>query len=227
MIYIKQKIKRGRKAIAMIELIFAIVIIGITLMSVPNLMSQASQSGYTTLQQEAVAAAATDLSLMLSRDWDEQDTDPSVDPSILITAGHATLSIRPGGRSRRFSTAMGGGGLLASTTLGSEANDTDDIDDSFSGGGHVEDGDQDLIDTVVITSTVNYLDDTGSANWDTSVTPTYNNPFGSIAAGTSNIKGVIVTLTSGSGTAELNKTVRFNAFACNIGSYKLERRVIP
>ncbi len=44
-----------RPAIAMIELIFAIVIIGIVLMSVPQLISTAAKSGYVTIQQEAIS----------------------------------------------------------------------------------------------------------------------------------------------------------------------------
>jgi len=55
---------KSRKAIAMIELIFAIVVIGIALLSVPNLIYTATESGYTSLQQEAIASASSKPSLL-------------------------------------------------------------------------------------------------------------------------------------------------------------------
>jgi len=61
-----------RPAIAMIELIFAIVIIGITLLSAPMIISQSVQSINTNLKQEAIAAAASQISLILTYPWDEK-----------------------------------------------------------------------------------------------------------------------------------------------------------
>ena len=75
---------KNRKAIAMIELIFAIVIVGIALLSVPNLIYRATESGYTAMQQEAIAAAASDISLILTKRWDEANTDPRL-PAIILT----------------------------------------------------------------------------------------------------------------------------------------------
>ena len=56
---------KNRKAVAMIELIFAIVIMGFALMSIPNLLALSANSGYTSLQQEAIATASADISLLL------------------------------------------------------------------------------------------------------------------------------------------------------------------
>ena len=219
---------QGRKAIAMIELIFAIVIIGITLMSMPNLIYQASESGYTTIQQESIAAAASDLSLILSREWDESGTDPSIGSPILDTVS-GTVSLRPGGRSRSFATGVGGTHLLASSTF-SDGN-FNDIDDSDGKTGTVTlmDGGQDLIDiNITIATEVDYIIDTDSAggDWSSSTTQAYNfPPSGTPPSGTTNIKKVSITLTSTSTAEELaDKKIVFNAFSCNIGSYKLERR---
>jgi len=44
-----------RKAIAMIELIFAIVVMGIVMLSAPMLVNKATQSSYVALQQESIA----------------------------------------------------------------------------------------------------------------------------------------------------------------------------
>lgn len=73
------------KAIAMIELIFAIVIIGIVLLSAPTLISNATQSSMIVLQQEAIAAISSDLAMITTRYWDENDANESRGNSILKT----------------------------------------------------------------------------------------------------------------------------------------------
>ncbi len=228
---------RSRKGIAMIELIFAIVIIGITLMSIPNLIYQASESGYTTIQQESIAAAASDLSLILSREWDEKGTDSSIGSPILATAS-GTVGLeynRTGVRSRSYATGLGGTPLNASTIIIGGDGDFDDIDDVHGITGFVTlitgDDEQDLIDVnITITTTVKYIADapttSSSTDWSDSNTSSFNSPFGTATGITSNIKHVSITLESNSTVDELSdKKIIFNAFSCNIGSYKLERKV--
>ena len=206
---------KNRKAIAMIELIFAIVVIGITLLSIPLMVNQASQSTYTTLQQEAIAAAASDMSLILSREWDEANTNDTLDSTILTTASsNYDQAARTNLRSRTYFSSTGGT-LAASTTLGDDG-DLDDIDDVNGINTTLASmGGSDLIDqTMTIATAVGYLDD-GTLS-----------PVGTSATGaTSNIKGITITLTSGGTTPELQKTVKLNAFSSNIGSYELERKV--
>jgi len=60
-----------RKAIAMIELIFAIVIMGIVLLGIPNLVNVSTSSGFTSLQQEAIATASSQINLIMTKNWDE------------------------------------------------------------------------------------------------------------------------------------------------------------
>ena len=82
-----------RRAIAMIELIFAIVILGIVMMSAPMLISQASSGSITSLQQEAISAASSELGMILTRQWDEQDTNESLRaPSLVVNNGHGDLN---------------------------------------------------------------------------------------------------------------------------------------
>ena len=54
------KIKKMRPAIAMIELIFAIVIMGIVLMSAPRLISTAAKSGYAFAENDVKIEVRTD-----------------------------------------------------------------------------------------------------------------------------------------------------------------------
>ncbi|HID94385.1 MAG TPA: hypothetical protein EYP60_09880 [bacterium (Candidatus Stahlbacteria)] len=200
----------------MIELIFAIVIMGITLMSIPMVVNQASQSTNTTLQQEAIAAAASDMSLILSRAWDESNTDNSERATILTTtSGTFTQSDRNNTQSRTYTTSNGS--ILSASTIGNaEGGDIDDVDDTDGMDiPLVGMGGEDLIDKVIsIHTTVSYLSDTSIA--------TYSPSAGSA---TSNIKGISILLTTTNPAAELDKNITLNAFSCNIGSYELERKV--
>ncbi len=67
----------SKSAFSMIELIFAIVIIGISVISLP-MMSQATSKGVEgNLVQEAIFAASTELNQVLSYQWDENAMDGS------------------------------------------------------------------------------------------------------------------------------------------------------
>lgn len=224
---------KSRKAIAMIELIFAIVVIGIALLSVPNLIYTATESGYTSMQQEAIAAASSDISLILTKRWDEKNTDPRL-PAIILqtdsTTAGLTQATRTNLHSRSFFSATGGTMTAsASSTFQSTTNVDgdlvdDDIDDVLANtGGHVEDGTQDLIDTIAVSTSVDYLSDSPTGSW-TSATTGYDDPFATTSTPSTNVKGIVMTLTSGGTTPELQKTIKLQAFSCNIGSYQLERK---
>ncbi len=66
-----------RRGIAMIELIFSLVIMGIVLLSAPMLIQQSINSGNIALQQEAIVAAASQTSVILSMHWDENNNSNS------------------------------------------------------------------------------------------------------------------------------------------------------
>ncbi len=234
--------KRMRPAIAMIELIFALVIMGIVLMSAPMLISTASKSSYVATQQEAINEAAAQLNMILSYHWDEQDSNESYPDPILIvdsTTPNLNVSGTSGRRKgtpkesfRAFVREDGKQNIHATSTLGIEGTVINDIDDfantnvslvlSGTGkAGNVE------TTTVNINRIVAYLnDDTnnpgGGYNYaDIDYAPT------ALPATSTNIKAVTVTVTSTSGVSELNKTIRLSAFACNIGGYKLEELDMP
>jgi len=240
-----------RKAVAMIELIFAIVIMGIALMSAPTLLSQASQGSMSAVQQEAIVACATEINMIMTRQWDENDTNESDYAPILVVDENITalneavgtdgnLTGRrigtPQSSSRSFITANGTR-LNASliTALGPDSNDNGDYDDIDDFNGKTT--------TLVLgttgdntnTETGDYIDT--SLSMDTNVTykqsPTtgynsdtisLNQPFANNAPASSNIKSISTKITSSQHDNTLHTNITLKAFMCNIGTYVLKRR---
>jgi len=64
-----------RKAVSMIELVFAIVIIGISIMTVPAMLTQSSSAVLVSTQQEAILVGTTKMGNILSHPWDSNQTD--------------------------------------------------------------------------------------------------------------------------------------------------------
>ena len=228
-----------RPAIAMIELIFAIVVMGLTLMTAPLILEQAKKSSFVSMQQESIAAAASHISIILSRAWDQSDTNASLNAPILtVTNGDSNLEQNtttgkregtPINSNRTFLTPYGGL-ILAASSIGLDGdglyNDIDDYADqtfilkSVSSANHQGD----YIDTTLrIQTTVDYNIDspTGSSTYATGNSISFDNPFTTKTA-TTNIKQVVVNLTNT--IDELNKTITLKAFSCNIGTYKPLKR---
>ena len=231
--------KKLRPAIAMIELIFSIVIMGIVMLSAPMLISTSTKSTFVSLQQEGINEAASRIYMIMGYDWDEENILPNnITPTILHTTS-TTAGLREVGTTKRragiplsskraYITELNAtADYNASTTLGNDGNDSDDIDDFIA------------ITTVnpIEAATIDYVEKQGKVNINTtitygsdSVTGGYNQniitftPFNASASTTSNIKNITVTLTSTSGVGELTKSIVFQAFMCNIGGYTLEER---
>jgi len=240
-----------RVGIAMIELIFALVILGIVLMSAPRLISTATNSGYVALQQEAITIAAAEIGMVLTHHWDEGDTNTTNTAPILVTLGDVELNeaslagMNTGKRAgtpttskRSFTDAVGGTvrtiPATASANLGSDGGDKDDIDDYSSATPiHLTNYEAtsattgDTVDTnIELVTTVTYISD--NANYNGGTTVTLNNPFGTASLNdTSNIKHINVRLTTTNTNAELNKTISLDAFTCNIGTYQLNEKRLP
>ena len=96
--------------IAMIELIFALVIMGIVLMSAPMLIQQSIQSGNVALQQEAIVAAASQTQIVLSMPWDENNTD-AVGVSPILDVGRDPFDFSAIGGNEPLGE-RGGGGVI-------------------------------------------------------------------------------------------------------------------
>jgi len=89
-----------RVAFTMIELIFAIVIIGITVISLP-MMTQATSKGIEdNLVQEAIFAASAELNLAVTAHWDENSIEPGSTDTLarVINTGlcNNITKLRPG-----------------------------------------------------------------------------------------------------------------------------------
>ena len=243
--------KTLRPAIAMIELIFAIVIMGIVLMSAPMLISTAAKSGYVAIQQEAINEAASQVNMIIGYHWDESTTDESfLDPIVQVSAGHAELkeanisgvltghrlgtpqeSLRGFIRSDGNRTSASIIGIIDTGETGQyNEDDIDDFDGSTSLKEIDDAGSVDYVEdntTINIATEVRYISDTANYTTPTSGVMTFNPDFTGTGATAStastNIKRITVTLTS-SGPAELNKNIVLHAFSCNIGGYRLEEK---
>jgi len=79
-----------RPAIAMIELIFSLVIMGIVLLSAPMLIERSTKSNTVILQQESIAMIAAHTNAMMTYFWDEQNVN-HINRILEVTNGAAAL----------------------------------------------------------------------------------------------------------------------------------------
>jgi len=226
-----------RPAIAMIELIFAIVIIGITLLSAPLILTQSIQSSHVAMQQEAISAAASQISLILTRAWDEQDSNGTFGILRVSTIG-GDSELAQGSRNSDGDLNMSRSyqpGLPKATAIVAlgfdpvEHNVPDDVDD-FNGlvqnltlyttgeTAELKNNEGEYIDKQFqMTNSVTYANDNTKYNNDPVV---FNNPF-TIVANMTNIKIINVRLQSTenpNSVQELQKNISLSAFVCNIGN---------
>ena len=69
------------RAFTLIEVIFAIVIMGITIVSLPVMMSSNEQATDLNMVQEAIFGASSELNEVLSYRWDENSLNEVTDPN--------------------------------------------------------------------------------------------------------------------------------------------------
>ncbi len=215
-----------KKGFTFIELVLAIIVMAIALMSVPLMLSQASNSNQFSLNQEVLLASFTKMEDILSYAWDEKQTGDSTVKKVLdVTNGNTNLNRYPNSNSNRrighfignyrrkfYSTITYASAIGTDIDDNGTKNDIDDFNDTnytMQGGGG-----GDYIKTFTIQTTVSYI----KLN-DFNVTATDIN-LGNLnltpSSGTTNIK--MVTIKS----VEQNKTISsLSSFATNIGSYQL------
>lgn len=215
----------------MIELIVAIVIMGIAFLAIPMINNEAIKSGENAMLQESVAAGASQTELLLTLKWDDGGNDVLVTGSGTSFEGNVTAS----GGNREIDT-------VSASAIGHDSpgdddlNDVDDYDGEsvelniyIDGGG--KDGDflthqGNYADQLItMATTVQYADDT-NATFDTATTMNGINPFkAGTPAGTSNIKLITTTLSTtlntGSDTID-NKEIKLQTFSCNIGKATIQ-----
>jgi type II secretory pathway pseudopilin PulG len=218
----------------MIELIFSLVIIGITLASAPLLISTSSKSSYLALQQESIAAAVTQMNIIMTSQWDHADTNTTIGEPTLTTDSTIfnqcpSASSLPSGTTSdtgRYCQPLGGPTITyaASNTLGTDSSPGeslayDDVDDyhnksytvSVYSGDSYDTSSGDYIDKDInVTASVYYGDDTPRTTEDVAgtygETTTFSNPFRHInpAVGTTNVKLFSVKLSSTNSAEELS-----------------------
>ncbi|MBU1667902.1 hypothetical protein KKC13_05740 [bacterium] len=235
--------KQFRQGIAMIELIFALVIIGITLLSAPMLIQQSIASSNVGLQQEAIAAIASHTGIILSSHWDEADANisnstasilsitrtPPLAPGVTDPFTFDISNTRAGMKNIFARTTLVGGELAPpSLTFGFDTNDsnyTDDVDDYH--GAIVSLTVYNNEDTTVstgdyvdkdlnLTTIVTYADDITTLQVNTTANDIFNNRN---ITGQSNIKFITTRLTTNNTADELEKDITLHAFSCNIGTF--------
>jgi len=220
-----------RPAIAMIELVFAIVIMGIAVMSAPSLISTATQSTKSVFAQESIDQGVTRIAMILTYPWDENDANESCQPSgvLRVTNGDHELDPLTSDPTRRKGVPAasidrkflnGCNQELNASAIGLDAGEgsgsEDDIDDftdtalntvQNAGGDYVLSG-------VTIATSVSYASD--GADYSGS-TVTYVPSTGSP---TTNIKKIDVTVNSTHGVP-----ITLHAFSCNVGGIEYARKV--
>ena len=222
----------------MIELIFAIVVMGLILMSVPMIMRQSIQSTYASYQQEAVATLASQIQTVMGYEWDNENNQ-SIGYPVLQTSSTSIASCNsayPVGTSDaegRYCLDTYGNHRAASA-IGPDTDDVhgyDDIDDFDGNITTVTLYENESISTekgeyvdlnVSLTTVVTYGDDTPRLADGSTSTPaqstTYSNPFDHNSSSTQNIKLISVKLTTSNPAGELDKEIRLSSFMCNIGA---------
>ncbi len=243
-----------RKAIAMIELIFAITIMGIALLSAPMLIDRSTKSSFVALQQESIAAAATQINMIMTAEWDHADTNSTNGTPVLQTGSSAITNcttdkpVGVTGTYGRYCRDLATNSLFLSATppggFGTDPGDTtvyNDVDDydgqtytvSVYNSENYATFQGDYLDrNITVTSNIYYGDDLprktdgtpSSGGYDTNIT--FANPFRNIVtANSTNIKLIQVRLSSSNAASEINdKSIILTAFMCNIGAPKTQYR---
>lgn len=228
----------------MVELIFALVIMGIVLLSAPMLIQQSIKSSNVAFQQESIAAIAAHTGMLLSKHWDDNNTQHTAGVSPVLRISNPAIASpfnlagvdfdnNVSGRTSTIASEE----FNASTQLireGSEFNDVDDYN-NFNITLTVFNAETSTIGTlgdyrdtdIKIETQVTYADDRPVTPFNQSIINANNNIFTTPQlAGNlqSNIKFITTILTTDSTVDELNKTITFQAFSCNLGTYSIGKR---
>ena len=206
-----------RHAMSMIELVFAIVIMGIAVMSLPLILTQVQNNNAFAMQQEAILAAKAKIGEILTYEWDDKSFDSNGSFVLDVTGGSGDLNRTNGQLRKGHINAEGRRKFFPNTTNAtvvatSGANDIDrfsgvatTIAASLEGAGTL-----DYVFTLTLTPTITYANDAPTATYIN--TPLNTFTFNPANTGTiTNIKTISV-LVSG---ADRNITLR--TFLCNIG----------
>lgn len=201
---------------SMIELVFAIVIMGIAVMSLPLILTQVQNNNAFAMQQEAILAAKAKIGEISTYEWDDKSFDTNGSFVLDVTGGSVDLNRTNGQLRKGHVNAEGRRKFFPNTTNAtavttSSANDIDrfsGIPKSIVASAEVAGKGLDYVFPLTLTPTITYANDTATY----SNSPLNNFTFNPDDTHTiTNIKTISV-LVSG---ADRNITLR--TFLCNIG----------
>jgi len=219
-----------RNGSSMIELVIAIVVMGIAMMTLPLMLTRVQSNNEFAMQQEAILMARTELGDILTYPWDENSTDSSFNVGILDTNGDSHFNRSPDNNSTRrighvkadkrrkfFATPT----PATPSPLGQEGSDYNDLDDFIT-------GNKVLIDSTDTNTTLGYkVSDSNMTISVNYISDNTNYPFTTfdfnttVAGTTTNIKMITVTLKN---TLLNDGNITLRAFSANIGANQLLRR---
>lgn len=215
-----------RSAMSMIELVFAIVIMGIAVMSLPLILTQVQNNNAFAMQQEVILAAKTKIGDILTYEWDNNSYSATAQHSyVLDTAnGDGELTATAGTprrvghidvdyRRKFFPVTTNASAIGADGTI----NDVDDFHGTSTGlrvSAVGEDAQTlDYIFDLNLTTSVNYVSDNTDYAASTLNGFALNPNYG--GATPTNIKAISVTVSGG------DQNITLRAFTCNIGENTL------
>jgi prepilin-type N-terminal cleavage/methylation domain-containing protein len=229
-----------RKAVSLIELIIAIVVMGIAVMSLPLILTQTQSNNALALQQEAILSTKAKIGFISSYPWDQNSWDGTggifrvLDTSASPSADNAfaTADIRRFGHiqtdKRRRLWDVGHANRAPNNEVTAAPNE-DDIDDFNNHADDINITDptqMDYIFELTMTPEIVYLRDSLNAGSNYLNTRTIQFDFNAINTETNtsrptNIKMITVRTVSQVGN-DVNVSLR--SFASNIGQSKISKR---
>ena len=227
-----------RKASSMLELVIAIVVMGIAMMTLPMMLTRVQSNNEFAMQQEAVLMARTELGDILTYPWDGNSTDSSLNVGVLDTTSgdsdfnRSTDSIRRKGhvkadKRRKFFATPTYATLKSNFGTTGTPGDIDDFDTSTdinlttthdanetnaTLGYKVSDSNMSV--------SVKYLSDITTYDTTNGIVTFDINTSATPPTGTTNLKLIEVSLTN----SLLDGSITLRAFSANIGANQLLRR---
>jgi len=211
-----------RSAMSMIELVFAIVIMGIAVMSLPLILTQVQSNNAFAMQQEAILAAKAKIGDILTYDWDDMSYDSNASRSVVLDTLNGDVELA------RFNGQLRRGHVNAENRRKFSAIDLNATIVAISGNNDIDRFHNqpttiaatlenagiglDYAFTLTLTPAITYADD--NATYSNTPLNDFTFDFTDPNAIT-NIKVISVTVSGG----EQNITLR--AFTCNIGESTL------